>query len=706
MSSSFKLSLPKFSLLAICFSCGPGAHFSGKNSNRSDIPKTLTESDAVISLPISEEKALPLPKRWVQSLPLQSSEQKSMSYRLGGEVVKETIKVDSDLIKEERTAQQVVRPLLTQFFKQGNQGIFATEKFNQKDLGILDLIIVVDNSRSMEQEQANLSQRLGALLSKINDSDWRMNIVTTDPKDGCSRAVFKKGEVDLAKKFEVAVKPGTGGSGYEEGIRMAIEGMSCKTADWLRPNSSIAVLFVSDEDNCSQNGMDCKNSGYEDPNVLLQYIEKNLGRIPGKSARVYGIFWEPGTACTSAYYEAHQYSSLVKKTGGQAGSICDADFTPTLNRISADVNQILLSELELKNNPVPASVKVKIDGVERSDGFRIVENRISFDVIPPYGSQIEVSYFHSPTPILSSFPILDLPALETIQIVVNNRVVDPSLYSYDDMQKSIVFKESPSENAEIKFQARKREELKQEFGLGKIPTSLVSSELSIENRPINKYQIVEVNGEIVVKLEQPPKDGEKILLTLNLKGGIKRFYPLSLMSNSGFILSQVYDFDTGDPIPYSLKSQIIEFEPEKIKEGQIIQVAYSTFIAKEGVVSIPSEESLNSLSLGSNYTDKCSLDKDYDNLEAHIACNLSSGTEIELVFQSPVQINRKVDMILAKDEIFGRGSQVVLKKSDIKVFIDQVLTMGFDLEGSILTLQSIPPYAQEVRIEVEVPLSE
>ena len=178
------------------------------------------------------------------------------------------------------------------------------------------------------------------------------------------------------------------------------------------------------------------------------------------------------------------------------------------------------------------------------------------------------------------------------------------------------------------------------------------------------------------------------------------------MSNSGFILSQVYDFDTGDPIPYSLKSQIIEFEPEKIKEGQIIQVAYSTFIAKEGVVSIPSEESLNSLSLGSNYTDKCSLDKDYDNLEAHIACNLSSGTEIELVFQSPVQINRKVDMILAKDEIFGRGSQVVLKKSDIKVFIDQVLTMGFDLEGSILTLQSIPPYAQEVRIEVEVPLSE
>ena len=63
-------------------------------------------------------------------------------------------------------------------------------------------------------------------------------------------------------------------------------------------------------------------------------------------------------------------------------------------------------------------------------------------------------------------------------------------------------------------------------------------------------------------------------------------------------------------------------------------------------------------------------------------------------------------MILAKDEIFGRGSQVVLKKSDIKVFIDQVLTMGFDLEGSILTLQSIPPYAQEVRIEVEVPLSE
>lgn len=700
MRTKNRLSLPNFYLLVICFSCGPGAEFSGKSSGRSNAPEILVENDAIVNLPAIDEKVTVAPVRWTRTFPLKAEEKKSLFYTLGGEIVKESIVIDTNLMKEDRMTQQISRPLLTQFFKQGNQGTFAAEKFNQKDLGILDLLIIVDNSRSMEQEQINLSQRLGALLSKINDSDWRMNIVTTDPKDGCSRGVFKKGESDLAKKFESAVTPGIGGSGYEEGIRMAVEGLSCKTANWLRPNSSIAILFVSDEDNCSQDGVDCKNSGYDNEDVLIEFLEKKLGRIPGKTARAYGIFWEPGTTCNGAQSQANQYSSLVKKTSGQAGSICDADFTPTLNRISADVNEILVSELELKNAPVPSSLKIKVDGVERTSGFRVINNRIHFDVIPPYGSQIEVSYFHTPTPIMSVFPVTDLPALETIQVVVNNRVIDPKFYTFDETQKSIIFSEVPPENAEIRFQARKRDELKQEFALGKIPPALVSSVLQVENRQTDKYQLVETGGELIVKLEQPPKDGEKIVLTLNIKGGLKRVYPLSLIGNRGFGVSDVYDFDTGLPVIYSLQSQTIEFDPDLIIEGQRIQIAYSTPISKNGILAVPSQEVLDSLKISPSFSGRCGLDKDFDKLEAHLACDLPTGHEVELIFESQVAVNRQVNLILGQDEIQGAKLQEILTKGELKVFIDQVETKDFSLEGPILTLRSVSGHASELRIEI------
>ena len=705
MKRSVNLTLNTIILALIGMRCGSGANFSGGSVKRKEVPQKFQELDALVSLPVRDSQELPStsePSRLVRTFPLESRVFQNLTYTLGGEAVRESLVIDNSFTNEERIAQQITRPLLTQFFKQGNPGIFTSESFNQKNLGILDLLIVVDNSRSMEQEQLNLSKRLGALLLKINDSDWRMNVVTTDPKDGCSRAILKKGDPDLAKKFELAVTPGVEGNGFEEGIRMAVEGLSCQTADWVRPNSSVAVLFVSDEDNCSQNGVDCKGSGYEQPEALIEFFEKKMARIPGKTSRVYGIFWEPGTACEGAFNEAIQYSTLVKRTGGQWGSICDSDYSATLNRISADVNDLLISELELKNRPVASTVRVKVDGVERNDGYKVIDNKIVFETVPTYGSRIEVSYFHSPSPILTKFPIAEVPAIETIQVVIENRVVDPATYTYDETERSLVFNDPPTENAEIKFQARKKEELKREFILGKIPMALISSTLNIDGRDTGKYQIIDQDGDLLLKLEQAPRDGEKITLNLKLRGDVKKIYSLAFLGSPGFTVAEVIDVLTGMSIPYKIQSKMIEFDGDNIYAGQRMMISYLTAISKNGVLEIATPEMLESLQLGLEVTGVCSLEKDFDRLQAHLACQLPAGAQIPLMLVSVLPVNRTVNLSLTSDELRGMSEEQFLSLSKFAVFVDGVQTTEFTRSGQTITLQSPSLNARELKIEVQM----
>ena len=76
-------------------------------------------------------------------------------------------------------------PSVTTSHKQGRAGDPQSQNFEQGEWGMLDLLVVIDNSGSMTEEQANLSTKLQPLLSKIAKSNWQIAVVTTDPADGC-----------------------------------------------------------------------------------------------------------------------------------------------------------------------------------------------------------------------------------------------------------------------------------------------------------------------------------------------------------------------------------------------------------------------------------------------------------------------------------------------------------------------------------------
>src|SRR5690606_4392624 len=93
----------------------------------------------------------------------------------------------------ERSFKQLSYPETVATYTQGHTGDAQDENFEQGEWGPLDLLVVVDNSGTMIEEQTNLSTKLAPLLSHIDKSDWQIAVTTTDPSDGCQDALIKKG---------------------------------------------------------------------------------------------------------------------------------------------------------------------------------------------------------------------------------------------------------------------------------------------------------------------------------------------------------------------------------------------------------------------------------------------------------------------------------------------------------------------------------
>jgi hypothetical protein len=282
----------------------------------------------------------------------------------------------------------------------------VSEVFVQEGMrGAADILIVIDNSDSMREEQDNLSTKLNDLLVQVKDSDWQIGVVTTSVTtnrnvDTCSISMIKPSDSNFETKFKRAVTPGVKGQALEQGIRQAVNGLRCTEKPWVRPNSTVAVLIVSDEDNCS-NGRGCNDQPSKTEQYLIDYVEKDMGRTVGVNAGFYGIFSPPASRCFEALNDANQYQRLVNyQSNGNInyGKICDASYKETLQRISKNIATLLVNKFILKAVPDEGSVVVsglKGDGDPiEADDYVLAGSTLSFKPgsEPALKSSIGVNY--------------------------------------------------------------------------------------------------------------------------------------------------------------------------------------------------------------------------------------------------------------------------------------------------------------------------
>lgn len=421
-----------------------------------------------------------------------------------------------ELVREnfQKNFIQSERPPVEQTFKQGTHGAAIEENFKQDNYGILDLLVVIDNSGSMFEEQKNLSSKLDPLLTFVKDSDWQVAVLTTDPdanKNPCFRSIIKKGDVNVQDAFANAIQAGTSGSGDERGILNAARGVDTCKASWMRPGSSVAVLIVSDEDNCS-NGTSCAGQVDAKPKYLIDALNKS--RVAGVDAKVYGLINVPGTVCKTAYNVSNVYNQLIKDAKGVAGSICDSDYTTTLKAISKEVALTLKVQFSLKNKPDMNTLEVFVNNVKQDPSAYSLNNQtLKFNMVPPAGADIKVTYVSGATETFSDYKLNYKPYAGSVAVKVNNQNVS----NFTIVNDVLKFAAKPADNADIKVSYKRDVALNKTFSIGK---NVVSDTISVSvNNAVYSMASYDANKGILELTKAPAEKAiVKVSYTTEKKG--------------------------------------------------------------------------------------------------------------------------------------------------------------------------------------------
>ncbi|MCB9093104.1 MAG: VWA domain-containing protein [Halobacteriovoraceae bacterium] len=259
----------------------------------------------------------------------------------------------------------------------------------------LDILWVVDDSGSMANEQQALADNFGAFINQFvtKQIDFNMAIVTTDatpakdgePVAGSMDALtydnYLSNPSQFFNDFENMILVGTSGSGYEKGLHTSNSFFSKYGASFVRENSNLVVVYVSDEEDQSDEMVSFYASaimGLKPSNSLVQlHAVVRTEQLEGGS-----------TQGGARYIEATQTAN------GSYAEITD-DFATTLSNISSDIIKKIESFV-LSKIPDLNHLEVYVDGVKLESGwsYNAELNSIDFDLgsEPVEGSEIAVAY--------------------------------------------------------------------------------------------------------------------------------------------------------------------------------------------------------------------------------------------------------------------------------------------------------------------------
>ncbi|MCB0394273.1 MAG: hypothetical protein KDD25_06925 [Bdellovibrionales bacterium] len=283
--------------------------------------------------------------------------------------------------------------------------------------GLVDILIVDDNSGSMEVEQERMGDKFNSFVSGLGDLNWQIGVTTTDVsggpfnQDGAilklagrNDKILKKSTPNADRIFKDTVQrpetincgPSNCPSGNEQPLYATIRSIDRRNSDnagFFRNNADLAVVILSDEDEMSVGPSNATKA-----QDVIDKFKSVWG--PEKKLFVYGIIIEPGDqncldlqlnqAGNTAHY-GNIIDDLVGKTGGITGSICKNDYSDTLESIGENVRD-LIDSVELAHVPIPGTVRVVLDPGQSSVRWNVVGNKIVFNPAPAAGTRMDIYY--------------------------------------------------------------------------------------------------------------------------------------------------------------------------------------------------------------------------------------------------------------------------------------------------------------------------
>lgn len=206
-----------------------------------------------------------------------------------------------------------------------------TEVFHQPEVSAsADVLFVVDNSCSMEEEQGRLASNFDAFVEVLSASyaDFQLGVITTDVEDlgALQGELYTRDTPDLAAQFKETVMVGTRGSKDEQGFENALLALQYNP-QFLRKDARLNVVFLSDEDDHS-------------PAPVSAYLNEYKALSGTGGLLVHGIVGDQPYGCAAqgtAANAGERYIEAAEISGGYRDSICAEDYSDVLSRIGLQV---------------------------------------------------------------------------------------------------------------------------------------------------------------------------------------------------------------------------------------------------------------------------------------------------------------------------------------------------------------------------------
>lgn len=471
------------------------------------------------------------------------------------------------------TLRQRERPIEVEEFKQGHDGDWIEEEFAISDLGKVDVLVVIDNSGSMADEQDKLKGKLPALTKHLATTDWQVAVVTTDNSCLAGGKVIKRGDATAEADFAKAIESGTGGSPDEKGIKQALLALAgqCATGNymWLRPDASVAILFVTDENNsCTVAGSEPCEAGNRPAELIA-----SLKNLRADRARAYGLTWkrgEPGCSDFNGESTGTRYEEVITATGGFRGSICADDYTAALEKVSKDVARAVKYEFDLKNMPDGSGVMVAIDGVDYQD-FEVQGNKIKLNKIRGEEINLKVAYRYGAVPKKDRFPLASRAAGD-VQVWIDGQSVGSAKATYDESTQELVLVDMPADNAAIKVSYRKDEPLATAFDLGTLTMPSGPEKVEIDGVPAAGYSYDGATR--ILSFPEAPLDGAEIRVSWHGEGSKVTRYELAGYDPEALKDVSVRDEESSEIIDASFEDGVLVLPEDEVEDGRKVVVTY------------------------------------------------------------------------------------------------------------------------------------
>ncbi|TNE88118.1 MAG: choice-of-anchor D domain-containing protein [Deltaproteobacteria bacterium] len=264
-----------------------------------------------------------------------------------------------------------------------------TDQFVQPDEVPVDILFAIDQSCSMDARLANLQANFSTFIGTINSvtTDWRIGVATLD--GGCFNSGFIEiTDPDHAQLFQDAVVRGNdlSVSNDERLFTMARDALdaSCNSG-FMRNGALLHIVFVSDE--WEQGPMSAQD--------MLDHAIAAKGTA--SAVKMSGIVC-PDSGCLDSngntYTDgtAGEYLDAVAIGHGVRLDIEASDWGQQVEEL-ATASLAGIGRHELTQIADPTQIQVLVNGAPWTGWhYDAATNSIVFDVSPPAGSTVEVTY--------------------------------------------------------------------------------------------------------------------------------------------------------------------------------------------------------------------------------------------------------------------------------------------------------------------------